>query len=131
MVLICLYSLIYLIQYFKRFPVFLESPIRQVFLKLTQEQANKFAQRKLTNSDFHVWKNEEKRIVGMASVHKYGKVAFTDGVFTDRNERNKGYAKFLMYRVTEKLLNDGFIPILYADRRKVVPNHVYKSIGYE
>lgn len=98
---------------------------------LTPEQASRFAQRKLTKSDFHVWRNEDEKIVAMASVHKYGKVAMTDGVFTDRNERNKGYAKFLMYRITKDLISEGFIPILYADRRKEAPNHVYKSIGYE
>ncbi|MDF2671945.1 MAG: acetyltransferase family protein [Clostridiales bacterium] len=98
---------------------------------LTPEQANNFAQRKLTNSDFHVWRNDNERVVAMASVHKYGDVVLTDGVFTDRNERNKGYAKFLMYRITKDLLNEGFMPILYADRRKAAPNHVYKSIGYE
>lgn len=98
---------------------------------LTPEQANKFAQRKLTNSDFHVWRNDDERVVAMASVHKYEDVALTDGVFTDRNERNKGYAKFLMYRITKDLLNEGFMPILYADGRNVASNHVYKGIGYE
>jgi len=98
---------------------------------LTPEQANKFAQRKLNKSDFHVWRNDDESVVAMASVHKYGNAALTDGVFTDRNERNKGYAKFLMYIITKDLLNEGFMPILYADRRKTAPNHVYKSIGYE
>jgi predicted GNAT family acetyltransferase len=98
---------------------------------ITPEQANKFAQRKLTSPDFHVWKSEDERVVAMASVHKYGDVALTDGVFTDRNERNKRYAKFLMYKITKDLLNEGFRPILYADSRKAAPNHVYQSIGYE
>lgn len=97
---------------------------------LTQEQAHKFALRRLSNPDFRVWKNEDGKIVAMATVHKYWNAASTDGVFTDKNERNKGYAKFLMYRITKDLLNDGFIPMLYADRRKVVPNHVYTNIGY-
>ena len=98
---------------------------------LTPEQANRLAQRKLTNPDFYVWRNEDERIVAMATVHKYVNIALTDGVFTDRNERSKGYAKFLMYRITKELLDESFTPILYADRRKAVPNHVYKSIGYE
>lgn len=98
---------------------------------LTPEQANMFAQRRLANPDFHVWKNEEDKIVAMATVHKYGNIALTDGVFTDRNERSKGYAKFLTYRITKELLDEGFKPILYADRRKAIPNHIYKSIGYE
>lgn len=98
---------------------------------LTPEQARRFAQRRLTNPDFRVLRDEEKRIVAMATVHKYGDVVLTDGVFTDRNERSKGYAKFLMYRITKELLDEGFKPRLYADRRKPAPNHVYKSIGYE
>ncbi|WP_017415486.1 GNAT family N-acetyltransferase [Clostridium tunisiense] len=98
---------------------------------LTPEQAKKSAQRKLTKPDFHVWRNEEENLVAMASVHKYGSIAMTDGVFTDRNHRNKRYAKFLMYRITEDLLREGFTPVLYADCRKAAPNKVYKSIGYE
>lgn len=98
---------------------------------LTPEQANKFAQRKLTKPDFHVWRNEDDKVVAMATVHKYGKAAIIDGVFTDRNERNKGYAKFMMFRITKDLLSEGISPILYADRRKPVSNHVYQSIGYE
>lgn len=98
---------------------------------LTPEQAKRFAKQRLANSDFHVWRNEFNRVVAMATVHKYNNVALTDGVFVDRNERNKGYAKFLMYTITKNLLDDGFIPMLYADRRKAAPNHVYKSIGYE
>ncbi len=98
---------------------------------LTLEQANNFAQRKLTKVDFHVWRNDDERVVAMASIHKYEDIAMTDGVFTDRNERNKGYAKFLMYTITKDLLNEGLMPILYADRRKTTPNYVYKSIGYE
>lgn len=101
------------------------------FGNLTLEQANKFAQRKLTRPDFHVWRNQYEKVVAMASVHKYGKVAITDGVFTGRNERNKGYAKFLMFTITKKLLSEGILPILYADRRKPVSNHLYQSIGYE
>lgn len=54
-----------------------------------------------------------------------------DGVFTDRNHRNKGYGKFLMYRITKDLLRERFTPVLYADCRKAAPNKVYKSIGYE
>ncbi|EQB87223.1 putative GNAT family acetyltransferase [Clostridium punense] len=98
---------------------------------LTPEQAIKFAKRKLVKKDFHVWRNEDGKVVAMASVHKHGKIAFTDGVFTDRNERNKGYGKFLVHEITKELLGGGFLPILYADRRQVVPNHIYKSIGYE
>lgn len=98
---------------------------------LTPEQAKKFAQRKLANPDFHVWRNEDDKIVVMATVHKHGKAAIIDGVFTDRNERNKGYAKFMMFRITQDLLSEGILPTLHADRRKPVPNHVYQSIGYE
>lgn len=98
---------------------------------LTPEQARMFAKRKLVKENFHVWRNGDGRLVAMATVHRYGKIAFTDGVFTDRNERNKGYGKFLVYEITKELLESGFLPILYADCRQVVPNHVYKSIGYE
>ncbi|MPM98110.1 hypothetical protein SDC9_145291 [bioreactor metagenome] len=98
---------------------------------LTPEQAKKSAQRKLTKPDFHVWRNEEENLVAMASVHKYGSIAMTDGVFTDRSHRNKGYAKFLMYTITKDLLREGFTSVLYADCRKAAPNKVYKSISYE
>lgn len=101
------------------------------FGMLTSDQAKKFAQRKLDNPDFHVWRNDDDRIVAMATVHKYMNVAITDGVFADRNERNKGYARFLVCKITKDLLNRGFIPMLYADREKPIPNHIYKSIGYE
>lgn len=101
------------------------------FGTLTHEQACKFAHKRLANPDFYVWRNEDKKIVSMATAHKYGNAAITDGVFTDKNERKKGYAKFLMYEITKNLFDEGIKPMLYADCRKEVPNRLYKGIGYK
>ena len=53
------------------------------------------------------------------------------GVFTPKEERGKGYAYNLVYRVSKEFLNSGAeYCVLFTDDSNPISNHVYEKIGY-
>ena len=81
---------------------------------------------------FYVLEKEGK-IVCQASVSrtmKYGKCI--SAVYTPVEERGKGYAYNLIYKVSKKLLDSGDkYCVLYTDDANPISNHVYEKIGYK
>ena len=58
----------------------------------------------------------------------YGKIA---AVYTLPNQRRKGYALNLVHAISEDILKDGLVPILYTDADYGASNSCYKKIGFE
>lgn len=53
------------------------------------------------------------------------------GVYTQKEERGKGYAYNLIYRISKKALDEGTeYCVLYTDDENPISNHVYEKIGY-
>lgn len=53
-------------------------------------------------------------------------------VFTPKQYRGKGYAYNLVYKISEKILNEGAeYCVLYTDDNNPISNHVYEKIGYK
>ena len=53
------------------------------------------------------------------------------GVYTPKEEREKGYAYNLIYRISKKALDEGAeYCVLYTDDENPISNHVYEKIGY-
>ncbi len=53
------------------------------------------------------------------------------GVYTPKEERGKGYAYNLIYRVSKKALDEGAeYCVLYTDDENPISNHLYEKIGY-
>ncbi len=53
------------------------------------------------------------------------------GVYTPKEERGKGYAYNLIYRISKKVLDEGSeYCVLYTDDENPISNHIYEKIGY-
>ena len=80
---------------------------------------------------FYVWRDENNKIVCTAALKTNLQFARINHVYTPVEERCKGYAKNLIYVLTNKALDEGFIPVLYTDYNYPASNKAYKAVGYE
>lgn len=98
---------------------------------ISMEQAEEDVQRMIESQKFYVWKNENDKIVCMANYSVVDDQAKINHVYTPVEERAKGYAANLIYAVTNNLLNQGLVPLLYTDYNYVPSNRAYIDAGYE
>lgn len=78
-----------------------------------------------------ILRNAEDKIVCMANYNITGEQARVSTVYTPPQERRKGYAANLIYHITNRLLADGKVPLLYTDYHYVPSNQAYKNVGYQ
>lgn len=98
---------------------------------MSQDDASGFANSAVNSKNLYLWENNG-RIVSMAMIaHKTKEYARINTVFTDREQRGKGYAGMLVSKISGILLKEGIIPMLYADSRNPASNFVYQKIGFE
>ena len=99
-------------------------------IELAYVDAFGFAEGNKDSKNLFLWKNEN--IVAMARVaHKNEKYARINTVVTERSQRGKGYARMLVGSISKDLLNEGIIPMLYADTNNPSSNSAYLKIGFE
>lgn len=79
---------------------------------------------------FYVWVDDNDKIVCTAVLKTNGKFARINHVYTPVEARCKGYAKNLIYVLTNKALEEGFTPVLYTDYNYPASNKAYKAVGY-
>ena len=96
----------------------------------SMEDCKKIITGYMQNDELFVWVDDNDQII--ATVNKtldgnYAKIAF---VYTLPTHRRKGYAINLVHKVSQMLLDDGLIPILYTNGGYVASNECYKKIGY-
>lgn len=57
---------------------------------------------------------------------------FIGSLYTDKVKRNKGYAASLLYKVTDKLLSQGYeVCGLLSDVTNPASNKIFKKVGYK
>lgn len=96
----------------------------------TPERCEESLRRMVGEKSLFAWRSEEGRILaltGRADQPPYSKIT---SVYTLPEYRRKGYALHLVHGVTETILADGLVPILYTDAGYVASNACYKKIGY-
>ena len=98
--------------------------------QITLDQAYQKMQRLCDDNKVYIWKNEQGKIVSMASYTTINDQAKIGHAYTPVEERNKGYAANLIYMVTKEILNDGLLPLLYTDYNYVSSNRAYINAGY-
>lgn len=70
-------------------------------------------------------------IVSMANIaHKTDRFARINLVYTPHEYRKKGYASHIVTALTEKIISEGLMPMLYTDDTNATSNNIYQSIGY-
>ena len=67
----------------------------------------------------------------MASFEVESSTAKISHVFTSREKRGKGYCKSLIHELTKKLLEEGYVPMLYTDYQYLASNRAYKKVGFQ
>lgn len=97
---------------------------------INENKANGFANAMVNSNKLFLWEDDGK-IVSMARIaHKTREYARINTVFTEREQRGKGYAGMLVGKMSEKLLEENIIPMLYADARNPASNAAYQKIGF-
>ncbi len=98
---------------------------------ISMEQAAQDAEDFINDEKFHVLRNPEGKIVCMVSYGIVENQARLNHVYTPPEERKKGYAANLIYLLTNKLLSQGLVPVLYTDYNYIPSNRAYINAGYE
>lgn len=97
---------------------------------VTVEQMLESAKQYILSRHFYVW-NVAGEIVSMANIaHRSLRHARINEVYTPPQQRKKGYASALVAALSQTILADGKIPMLYADTANPDSNKVYRNIGY-
>jgi uncharacterized protein len=98
---------------------------------INENKANGFANAMVNSNKLFLWEDGGK-IVSMAMIaHRTREYARINTVFTEREQRGKGYAGMLLGKMSRKLLEENLIPMLYADSRNPASNAAYQKIGFQ
>lgn len=84
----------------------------------------------MENGGMFTWRNAAGEIVALTVRADAGKYSKISGVYTLPEHRRKGYAINLVHKVSESILADGLIPILYTNAGYVASNACYRKIGF-
>ena len=78
----------------------------------------------------YFWKDAEGNSVASCKYAPNGDMASINLVFTRPEYRRKYYAENLVYQVTMKAKEAGFVPMLYTNADYEASNACYEKIGY-
>ena len=97
---------------------------------MAENEAENFANDTAGSEDLYLWE-DEGTVVSMAMIAHctdvYGRI---NTVYTDSDKRGKGYGGMLVSEVTQKLLDENRIPMLYTEKDNAGSNAMYRRIGY-
>lgn len=91
-----------------------------------REDAEEF----IRTGNMYLWKDEQGRNVASCKYAPDGDMASINLVFTRPEFRRRHYAENLVYQVTMKVKEAGYVPMLYTDADYVASNACYEKIGY-
>ena len=101
---------------------------------LNEEIADEVIEEKVSNylkRGYFLLEKDGKIVVQTVFGRDLKKGKCISGVYTPKEERGKGYAYNLVYRVSKEFLNKGAeYCVLYTDDSNPISNHVYEKIGY-
>lgn len=104
---------------------------------LTPEHCRSSMESMVEKGSLFVWRKDNGEIValtGRGDQERYSKVTSAyskiTSVYTLPSHRRKGYAINLVHGVTEMILADDLIPILYTNADYAASNECYRKIGY-
>ena len=82
------------------------------------------------STNIYGWKNNNNEIVSLAIYSSIGNCAKINNVFTPVGERRKGYASNLIYCITQEIINDDLMPIVYLSNNSNCNYDLYRNVGY-
>ncbi|MBR2578079.1 MAG: GNAT family N-acetyltransferase [Erysipelotrichaceae bacterium] len=84
----------------------------------------------IASGTMYFWKDEKGKSVACCKFGPSGDMAAINVVFTRPECRRKHYAQNLVYEVTMKAKEAGYLPMLYTDADYTASNTCYEKIGY-
>ena len=84
----------------------------------------------IQSGNMYLWKDGRGNSVASCKYAPSGDMASINLVFTRLESRRKHYAENLVYQVTMKAIEEGYVPMLYTDADYVASNVCYEKIGY-
>ncbi len=84
----------------------------------------------IREGNMYFWKDGRGNSVASCKYALSGDMASINLVFTRPEFRRKHYAENLVYQVTMKAKEEGYIPMLYTDADYAASNACYEKIGY-
>jgi len=102
---------------------------------LNEEIADEVIEEKVSNylkRGYFLLEKDGKIVVQTVFGRDLKKGKCISGVYTPKEERGKGYAYNLVYRISKESLDTGAeYCVLFTDDSNPISNHVYEKIGYE
>jgi predicted GNAT family acetyltransferase len=95
------------------------------------EEVQKKVRMFIESGEVFVWEDEGKVVSMMKKARPTAHGITVSMVFTPREERRKGYARTLVYFITEELLKQYDFCVLYTDMLNPTSNKIYQEIGYK
>lgn len=81
---------------------------------------------------YYVLEKDGKIVAQTVSTRRLKRGSCISGVYTPIDERHKGYAYNLVYRVSKEFLDNGAeYCVLFTDDSNPISNHIYEKIGYK
>ena len=96
----------------------------------TEDRIREKAQMFIDDHAFFFWKNAEGQIAACCSYRCNQGLGCIGSVYTRPEYRRRHYAQHMVYEVTEKIRERGFMPMLYTDAGYAASNACYEKIGY-
>ena len=84
----------------------------------------------IASGTMYFWKNDTGENVACCKYGPNGDMAAINLVFTLPRYRRRHYAENLVYEVTVKAKEAGYLPMLYTDADYIASNACYEKIGY-
>ena len=78
----------------------------------------------------YFWKDAQGRHVASCRYAPNGEMASVNLVYTRPEFRRRHYAENLVYQVTVRAQEAGYVPMLYTDADYAASNACYEKIGY-
>lgn len=97
---------------------------------MNEGEAEGFARDVAGSKDLYLWEDEGQAVSMAMIAHRTEEFVRINTVYTDSAQRGKGYAGMLVGEVTQKILDEGRIPMLYTEQDNVCSNATYQRIGY-
>lgn len=88
------------------------------------------AQKAIENGNCYVWKTNGEPVAMASIAHRSSRYGRICQVYTPSPQRQNGYASALVAQLSQKVLDEGLVPMLYTDLANPHSNKIYQSIGY-
>ena len=88
------------------------------------------AEYSVKNRTLFFWEDDTGRHVASCTYRPNGKLASLGLVYTRKEYRRRHYAENLVYQVSKKAHDEGYMPMLYTNADYVASNACYEKVGY-